>query len=89
MIISVKLVGALRHAAKSEKINIECQEGWTLKQLVERIKMGSFEITQDLANPRLNTLILVNKTEMSALGGLETALQDKDEVTLIPVVHGG
>jgi len=34
-------------------------------------------------------LILVNGREISVLNGLETKLKDGDEISLIPVVHGG
>lgn len=44
---------------------------------------------QPLSDSRSNTLILVNGREISVLNGLETTLNDGDEVVFIPVVHGG
>jgi molybdopterin converting factor small subunit len=34
-------------------------------------------------------LILINGREISALNGLDTILQEGDEVVFVPVVHGG
>jgi len=44
---------------------------------------------QDLNDSRSNSLILVNGVEVSILKGLETRLNDGDEVVFVPVVHGG
>jgi molybdopterin converting factor small subunit len=46
-------------------------------------------IDPELENPRPNTLILVNGKEISVLNGLDTMLEDGDEVVFVPVVHGG
>ena len=46
-------------------------------------------IDPELNDPRPNALILVNGKEINVLQGLETILKDGDEVTLIPVSHGG
>jgi len=46
-------------------------------------------IDPDLNDPRPNALILLNGREINVLEGLETTISDGDEVTLIPVAHGG
>jgi molybdopterin converting factor small subunit len=46
-------------------------------------------IDPDLDDPRPNALILLNGREISVLNGLGTEVADGDEITLIPVVHGG
>jgi molybdopterin converting factor small subunit len=46
-------------------------------------------IDPNLDDPRSNTLILLNGREISVLNGLGTEVADGDEITLIPVVHGG
>ena len=38
---------------------------------------------------RLNSLVLVNDIEISALNGIATKLSDGDKITFIPVIHGG
>lgn len=46
-------------------------------------------IDPDLDDPRPNALILLNGREISVLNGLGTKVADGDEITLVPVVHGG
>ena len=94
MAISVKLTGPLRHAAGAERLTVDYREGFTVKELLEDITAQTAGLKRNLIDPHLkdpwlSTLILVNTTEISALNGLETALQDGDEIVLIPVVHGG
>jgi molybdopterin converting factor small subunit len=61
-----------------------------IKEIVE--EMPGLERTlvdPDLEDPRANTLILVNGKEISVLNGLETMLNDGDEIVFIPVLHTG
>jgi len=44
---------------------------------------------QELNDSRSNSLILVNGKEISILNGIETKLNDGDEIVFVPVVHGG
>jgi molybdopterin converting factor small subunit len=44
---------------------------------------------QEFDDSRSNSLILVNGREISVLNGLETKLNDGDEIVFVPVVHGG
>lgn len=65
-----------------------------MKEVVNKIveEMPTFKralIDPDLEDPRPNTLILVNRKEVSVLNGLETLLKDGDEVVFIPVLHAG
>ncbi|HII85377.1 TPA: MoaD/ThiS family protein [Candidatus Bathyarchaeota archaeon] len=94
MTISVRLIGALRHAAGTDKFTVKYRENFAVKELIEKITAQTPELKRNLTNSyledqRLNALVLVNASEISALNGLETILEDGDEVVLIPVVHGG
>jgi molybdopterin synthase sulfur carrier subunit len=46
-------------------------------------------VDPELNDPRPLALILVNGKEISVLNGLETKINDGDEMILIPVAHGG
>lgn len=46
-------------------------------------------IDPDLKDPRPNTLILLNGKEINVLNGLETKVEDGDEVVLISMLHTG
>jgi molybdopterin synthase sulfur carrier subunit len=93
MAITIKLIGALRHASGISARALEC-EGGSVMDLVQRLTLKSPELRRNLiagepGEPRPNALILVNGREISVLNGLETALKDGDEVVFVPVVHGG
>jgi len=94
MAITVKFVGALRHASGVDQLALDCGESVSVGTVInqvseERPELKRSLIDQQLQDPRLNALILVNGREISALEGLETKLKDGDEVVLVPVVHGG
>ncbi len=93
MTITVKLIGALRHASGLGTRTFDCG-GCSVMELVQEISGQSPELRRNLIagepkEPRPNSLILVNGREISVLNGLETALKDGDEVVFVPVVHGG
>jgi len=94
MVVTVKLIGALRHLSGKKQLRVTYQNGLSLKQLIEQMnrEISGLERTfsdQDLNDSRSNSLILVNGVEVSILKGLETRLNDGDEVVFVPVVHGG
>ena len=84
----------MRHISCKTQLTINFHEGILLKELVTKIsqEMPQLEKTLDdrqLDDSRSNALILVNGREISVLKGLETKLNDGDEIVFIPVVHGG
>jgi len=94
MVITVKFIGSFRNVSGKGKLTIK-SEGIiplreTIKEIVEELpKLKRVLIDAELENPRPNTLILVNGKEISVLNGLDTMLEDEDEVVFVPVVHGG
>jgi len=67
----------------------------TVKKVIQKLADSlPVETKRLLVDPELNdlqpnALILVNGKEISVLKGLETKIKEGDEVTLIPVSHGG
>jgi molybdopterin synthase sulfur carrier subunit len=94
MAITVKFVGAFRHFSGAGELALDC-EGWvSIGELVNKLVRELPEIKrslidQQLEDPRPNALILVNGMEIGVLNGLETKLNDGDEIVFVPVVHGG
>jgi MoaD family protein len=84
MTVNVKFVGALRQIfGKTQSIlNL-------INQISQDDPPAKRNLIDQQEEPKPNALILVNGKEISVLGGLETPLQDGDEVVFIPVVHGG
>jgi MoaD family protein len=94
MAITVKFVGALRHFSGISKVAFDCKKHLSISELLNEIikKLPNLKptlINQQFEDPKPNALILVNGREISVLNGLETKLQDRDEVVLVPFVHGG
>jgi MoaD family protein len=93
MIITVKFIGALRHASGVNTRVLDWEE-CSVKELLCKLtqqspELGRSLIDGDAEDSRPNTLVLVNGREISVLDGLRTILKEDDEVVLIPVVHGG
>jgi MoaD family protein len=94
MVITVKFIGAFRNASGKGKLTIASEGiiplGEAIKKIVTELpKLKTSLIDPELENPKPNTLILVNGKEISVLNGLDTILEDGDEVVFVPVVHGG
>ena len=93
MAVTVKFIGALRHASGANSQVVDCEE-CSVKELVDKVSKKLPALRRNLIGKeggvlRPNALILVNGREISVLDGLETALKDGDEVVFVPVVHGG
>jgi len=94
LIINVRLLGVFRGLAGKDQLmlKIECA---TIRDVVQALaeslpkEARAMLIDPELNDPRQNALVLLNGREISVLKGLETTISDGDEVTFIPVAHGG
>ena len=94
MPLTIKFVGALRHLSGKTQFTMLFRDGLSINLLIDQISQEIPELKrifsdQDLNASRSNSLILVNGREISVLNGLETKLNDGDEIVFVPVVHGG
>jgi len=95
MSVTVKFVGALRRVANTSTMVINCPTNFFVKNLIQKILLDIPEIKIHIINQQTDgtikntVLILVNEREISVLNGLDTLLNDKDEIVFIPVAHGG
>lgn len=94
MAITVKFVGALRHASGVDKLKRDFPEDSSIRDLINEIVREKPELKRALTDNQskeqiTNALILVNGREISVLSGLETKIKDLDEVVFVPVIHGG
>jgi molybdopterin synthase sulfur carrier subunit len=93
--ITVKFYGVFRKASGKQKVNYRTTEIKTLTQVLEDLtselpkEFRATLIDPVLGDPTPNALIMINGKEISALNGMETRLKDRDEITVIPVSHGG
>ena len=94
MALIVKFIGPLRHVSGTSELALDFHHEVTIRELMLEITkelpvLTQSLIDQQLKDPRPNVLMIVNGKEISVLNGLETSLQDEDEVVLVPVLHGG
>ncbi len=93
--INIEFVGALRKLAGKDAVSLEFDSFIFVKDVIFKLaNLFSKEFRQALVDPELNdprpnVLILLNGTEISALEGLETRVENNDKLVLIPVSHGG
>lgn len=92
--VNVRLLGVFRGFSEKNRVTLKLEQP-TVKKVIKKLsKSLSVEakrllVDPELNDPRPNALILVNGKEISVLNGLETEIKEGDEVTLIPVSHGG
>ena len=94
MAITVKFIGAFRSISGKSKLSIKTKNAAPLSEIIrqiieERPKIKRALIDPELDDPRPNALILVNGKEISILKGLDTMIENGDEIVFVPVVHGG
>ena len=97
MKIHFRLYGVFRSAAGSSNICLELPTSTptvraAITHLVsdpvyQRIKPLLFD--EETTDPRPNALIMISGREIGTLDGLDTKLSDSDELSLLPIAHGG
>jgi len=92
--VNVRLLGVFRGFSGKSQITLKLEQP-TVRKVIQKLADSlSVEAKRLLIYPELNdlwssALILVNGKEISVLNGLETEIKEGDDVTLIPVTHGG
>ena len=96
MIVHLKLYGVFRFAAGTDTLSLDLTgEEPTVRvaidELVSRPNLLELKrlIFGEASDPRSNALILLGGREIGALGGLDTKLKCDDELSLLPIAHGG
>ena len=92
--VRARLLGVFRGLSGRNQIILRLEKptiGSAVQSLAKLfpIELRRLLIDPELNDPRPNALILLNGREISALNGLETPVSDGDEITLVPVSHGG
>ncbi len=94
MTVTLKFLGSLRHSAGEDKMLLDYKPGTSLMDILNLLArqsptLGRSLLSEDVDHLQPNALILVNGREISVLEGLQTEIEDGDEVVFVPVVHGG
>ena len=93
MALTIKFIGALRNISGKTQLVIGFQKIVSIKEMLSKLSKELPQLerifSEQTNDSTSNSLILVNGREISVLDGLETKLNDGDEIVFVPVVHGG
>ena len=84
--ITVKLLGGAKKSFSTDKIVLEKRTN-TINELITHLI--EIKPKDTLEFDTKNLLIAVNGVDSSALKGYDTKLSDNDEISIIPIIHGG
>ena len=85
-LITVKLMGGAKKSFSTDKIVLEKNTS-TINELISHLM--EIKPKDTLEFDTKNLLIAVNGIDSSALQGYDTKLNNNDEISIIPVIHGG
>jgi molybdopterin synthase sulfur carrier subunit len=92
--VTVRLLGVFRGLSGKSQISLRLGKS-TIKDAIRSLSKSfppearKLLVGSGFDDPRLNALILLNGKEINVLEGLETKIHEGDEITLIPIAHGG
>jgi molybdopterin converting factor small subunit len=96
MRVRLRLYGVFKSAAGTGDTQLDIAAGTTVRnailQLISQPNLSGLKhllLQSNSSDPRPNTLIMVSGREINALKGLDTMLKENDELSLLPVAHGG
>jgi MoaD family protein len=93
MIVRFKSFGPIRRLLEKQLIEVEVPEGATVFQVIQRVaELGGFELKAlILKNGNIdgNLIVMLNKKDVTTIGGVKLSVSDGDEIALLPHVQGG
>ena len=87
--VNVKLLASLKYYFNNQHLTLKLREGANINDLLNTLNNILKEKGVNVIINDMEHLILINKIHISALNGLKTSLKSGDEVTIIPLIHGG
>jgi len=93
--VSVRFLGIFQRLSGKKQFQVKLEEPAIIRDVVRKLTeafSNDFKrvlVDSQLDDPRPNALILVGGKEISALQGLETEVNDAEEIVFVPMVHGG
>ena len=93
MQVRFKSFGPIRRLLDKQLIEVEVPEGATVLQVVQIVADLGGSALQDLilknGNIDGNLIVMLNKKDVSTIGGVELSISEGDEIALLPHVQGG
>lgn len=92
--VQVNFLGIYQRIAGKKSVQLKLKKHSTIRNALIELEKISQEFKQVLIDSQLDenrakAIILVDGKEISVLQGLETKINQSEEITLIPMVHGG
>ncbi len=93
--VQIEFMGTLQQLTGAQRITLQFGEPVTVEDIVDKLlksfssEFKEFLVDPELNDPRPNVLLVLNRTEIGALNGLETVVRNGDKLILIPTSHGG
>lgn len=93
--VDVRFLGIFQRISGKKHFQMKLEEATTIRKVILKLtetfsnEFKQVLVDSQLDDPRPNALILVGGKEISVLKGLETQVNDADEIVLVPMVHGG
>ena len=93
MIVRFKSFGPIRRLLEKQLIEVEVPEGANVLQVIQTVAELGGPALRDLIlkNGDIdgNLIVMLNKKDVSTIGGVELVVSEGDEVALLPHVQGG
>lgn len=93
MIVRFKSFGPIRRLLDEQIMEVEVPSGSTVLQVVQNVaEIGGAKLKDlILKNGGIdgNLIVMLNKKDVSTLGGIEISVSEGDEIALLPHVQGG
>lgn len=93
MIVRFKSFGPIRRLLDEQIMEVEVPSGSTVLQVVQNVAEIGGDKLKDmiLKNGGIdgNLIVMLNKKDVSTLGGIEISVSEGDEIALLPHVQGG
>jgi molybdopterin synthase sulfur carrier subunit len=91
--VRFKSFGPLRRVIGEAIIDLDVEEGSTVKQVVDKvIEEWGTEVRQLIMDDNKisgNLIVLLNMKDVTTLGGVDIPVNANDEVAILPHVQGG
>jgi len=93
MIVRFKSFGPIRRLLDEQIMEVEVPSGSTVLQVVQKVaEIGGAKLKDlILKNGGIdgNLIVMLNKKDVSTIGGIEISVSEGDEIALLPHVQGG
>ncbi|MBN2228061.1 MAG: MoaD/ThiS family protein [Candidatus Thorarchaeota archaeon] len=93
MRVRFKSFGPIRRSLAQQVLEIEVPDGATVLQVIHKVVEIGGDALRDLVfeNGAINgnLIVILNKRDVSTIGGISVYVSEGDEIALLPHVQGG